>query len=127
MKRSAALFLLFLSLSAFPALPADPERIAVAADGASPSAPVSAVAARCPYFLLFDETGTFVEALVNPHKDARGGAGSQAVDLLGGKGVTVVVAGAFGQKMVGAMKARGMRYLDFEGSAADAVKQALAQ
>ena len=125
MKRSAGLILLFLLFSSFTAFAADPAKIAVAAEGQAPSSQVSAVAARCPYFLLFDEKGTFVEAVANPHKDAPGGAGSQAVDFLAGKGVTVVIAGAFGPKMVGAMHAAGMRYLEFKGNAADAVNQAL--
>lgn len=127
MKASAVVLLLSLTVFSLLALAAGPARIAVAAEGTAPSSQVSAVAARCPYFLLFDETGTLVEALANPHKEARGGAGAQAVDFLGGKGVTVVVAGAFGQKMVGALEARGIRYLELAGSAADAVKQALAQ
>jgi predicted Fe-Mo cluster-binding NifX family protein len=125
MKKSAGLFLLLLLLSSLPAFAADSAKIAVAAEGNAPSSQVSAVAARCPYFLLFDEKGTLVEAVANPHTDAPGGAGSQAVEFLGGKGVTVVIAGAFGPKMVGAMQAGGMRYLEFKGSAADAVKQAL--
>ena len=127
MKRSAGLILLFLLFSSFTAFAADPAKIAVAAEGQAPSSQVSAVAARCPYFLLFDEKGTLVEAVANPHMDAPGGAGSQAVEFLAGKGVTVVIAGAFGQKMVGAMQDKGMRYLEFKGSAADAVKQALAK
>jgi predicted Fe-Mo cluster-binding NifX family protein len=125
MKRSASLFLMLLLLSSFTAFAADQEKIAVAAEGDTLSAQVSAVAARAPYFLLFDEKGTFVEAVANPHKNAPGGAGAQAVEFLAGKGATVVIAGAFGQKMVGAMQARGMHYLEFKGSAADAVKQAL--
>jgi predicted Fe-Mo cluster-binding NifX family protein len=127
MKRSASLFLMLLLLSSFTAFAAEPTKIAVAAEGNTPSSQVSAVAARCPYFLLFDEKGMLVEAVANPHKDAPGGAGSQAVEFLAGKGATVVIAGAFGQKMVGAMQAGGMRYLEFRGSAADAVKQALAK
>jgi predicted Fe-Mo cluster-binding NifX family protein len=129
MKKSIGIFLalVLMVFFTFTAFAADPAKIAVAAEGKAPSSQVSAVAARCPYFLLFDEKGTFVEAVANPHKDAPGGAGSQAVEFLAGKGVTVVIAGAFGQKMVVAMKARGMRYLEFKGSAADAVKLALAR
>jgi predicted Fe-Mo cluster-binding NifX family protein len=125
MKRSAGLFLLLLLLSSFTAFAAEPAKIAVAADGNAPSSQVSTVAARAPYFLLFDEGGAFLEAVANPHKDAPGGAGSQAVDFLAGKGATVIIAGAFGPKMVGAMQAKGMRYVEFKGSAAEAVKQAL--
>jgi predicted Fe-Mo cluster-binding NifX family protein len=127
MKRSAGLFLLLLLFSSFAAFAADPANLAVAAEGPAPSSQVSAVSARGPYFLCFDEKGVFVEAVANPHKNAPGGAGSQAVDFLAGKGATVVVAGAFGPKMVDAMQAKRMRYLEFKGNAVDAVKQALAQ
>ncbi len=125
MKRSAGWFLLFLLFSSLTAFAADPATIVVAAEGKVPSSQVSGVAARCPYFLLFDEKGTFVEAMANPHKDLRGGAGSEAVGFLAGKGVKVVVSGAFGRNMVDAMKGRGMRYLEFKGTAADAVKKAI--
>lgn len=127
MKNSTGRFLLllFVLFCSFTAFAAEPARIAVAADGQAPSSQVSAVAARCPYFLLFDAKGTLIEAVANPHQDAPGGAGSQAAEFLAEKGVTVVIAGAFGQKMVGAMRARGMRYLEFKGSAAEAVKLVL--
>ncbi|MBE0574716.1 MAG: dinitrogenase iron-molybdenum cofactor biosynthesis protein [Desulfuromonadales bacterium] len=127
MKKSIGIFLalVLMVFFTFTAFAADPAKIAVAAEGNTPSAQVSAVAARCPYFLLFDGQGTLVEVLANPHRDASGGAGSKAVQFLAGKGVTDVIAGAFGPKMVGALQAEGMRYLEFKGSAADAVKQAL--
>jgi predicted Fe-Mo cluster-binding NifX family protein len=125
MKRSAGLLLVLLLFSSLTAFAAGPATIAVSAEGKVLSSQVSSVAARAPYYLLFDEKGTFVEALANPHKDARGGAGTQAVDFLAGKGVRVVIARAFGPKMVGAMESRGMRHLEFKGSVADAVKKAL--
>jgi predicted Fe-Mo cluster-binding NifX family protein len=125
MKRFAGLFLSLLLFSPLTAFAAGPTTIAVAAEGKVSTSQVSGVAARCPYFLLFDEKGTFVEAVANPNKDARGGAGTESVDLLAGKGVKAVIAGAFGQNMVDAMKGRGMRYLEFKGIAADAVKKAL--
>jgi predicted Fe-Mo cluster-binding NifX family protein len=127
MKKSLGLCVLFLLFPLFTALAADSAKIAVAAEGQAPFSQVSVVAARSPYFLLFDEKGTLIEAVANPHQHAPGGAGAQAVEFLAGKGVTVVIAGAFGQKMVGAMQAKGMRYLEFKGSATDAVKQALAK
>jgi predicted Fe-Mo cluster-binding NifX family protein len=127
MKRFAGLLLLSLLLSPLTAFAAGPAALGVAAEGKDPSSRVSGVAARCPYFLLFDEKGTLVEAVANPHKDARGGAGTLVVDLLAGKGVKVVIAGTFGPRMADAMKRRGMRYLEFRGIASDAVKKALAK
>lgn len=127
MKKLAVLFLLLLLLSTSIAFAVDPVTIAVAADGNSPSSQVSAVAARCPYFLLFDEKGTLVEAVANPNKDAAGGAGAHAVDFLADKGVTAIIAGAFGQKMIGAMQSKGMRSLEFKGGTVEAVKLILEQ
>ncbi len=127
MKRSAALLVLVLLAFPLAALAAGSASIGVAAEGKDPSSRVSGVAARAPYFLLFDGKGTLVEAVANPHKDVRGGAGTQVVDLLAGKGVKAVVAGEFGPRMIDAMKGRGMRYLTFQGSATDAVKTALAK
>lgn len=127
MKGSAALLLVPLLLISFTAFAADPAKIAVATEEQTPSSQVSAVAARSPYFLLFDENGTLLEAVVNPHKDAPGGVGSQAVEFFAGRGVTVVIAGAFGPKMVRAMQTEGMRYLEFKGSADEAVKKAIAK
>jgi predicted Fe-Mo cluster-binding NifX family protein len=127
MKKFDGIFLplVLMVFSALTAFAAEPAKVAVAAEGDTTSAQVSAIAARAPYFLLFDDKGTFVEAVANPHKDVPGGAGSQAVDFLAGKGVTVVIAGAFGPKMVGALQAKAMRYVEFKGSAAEAVKRAL--
>ena len=103
----------------------DKAKIAVASDGNTPTSSVSPVAARSSYFLIFDGKGTFVEAIVNPHKSAGGGAGTLVVDFLAGKGVTTVIAGAFGDKMIVAMKTKGINYIEFKGTAADAVKKAL--
>jgi predicted Fe-Mo cluster-binding NifX family protein len=124
MKRSAGLLLVLLLFSSLTAFAAGPATIAVSAEGKVLSSQVSSVAARAPYFLLFDEKGTFVEAVANPHKDARSGAGTQVVDFLAGKSVKIVIAGAFGPKIIDAMKGRGMRPLEFKGIVADAVKKA---
>jgi predicted Fe-Mo cluster-binding NifX family protein len=102
---------------------ADRSRIAVASDGNTPASAVSPVAARSPYFLIFDGKGAFVEALINPHKNAGGGAGSLVVDFLAGKGAATIIAGAFGDKMIVAMKAKGMAYVVFKGIAGDAASQ----
>lgn len=119
-------FLFVLMLTAFvPNAWADSSRIAVVAQGNTPEAEVSPVAARGPYFLIFDGKGTFIEALTNPHQNAGGSASTLVVDDLSGKGVTKIIAGNFGNKMITAMKARRISYLKFKGTAVDAVKQAI--
>lgn len=104
---------------------AEQGRIVVAAEGKTAAAKVSGVAARAPYFLIFDGSGKFLEAVDNPYKTARRGAGTSVVPFLAQKGATTVVAGEFGVKMIQAMKGKGMGYLEFRGSAEEALKKAL--
>jgi predicted Fe-Mo cluster-binding NifX family protein len=100
------------------------EKIAVAASGDGPGAPVNAHAVAAPYFLIFDQKGKMLELLENPYKDADS-AGPSVVNFLAGKGATVVVAGEFGPKIVDAMKAKRMWPVRFKGSAQDGVKKVL--
>lgn len=100
-------------------------KIAVSSDGKTASSVVSGLAGRGAYFLIFDGTGKFVEVIANPHKDAASGAGPLVVNYLAGKGVTVVVAGKFGNKIGAAMKSAGMTSVEFAGTAADGVKKYL--
>lgn len=118
------LFVLALTASGY-AAPDDNTKIAVASDGNTPASAVSPLAARSSYYLIFDRKGVFIEAFSNPHKNAGGGAGSLVVDFLAGKGVKTVIAGTFGDKMVDAMKTRGIHHIEFKGTAPDAVKKAL--
>jgi len=104
---------------------ADQGKIAVAAEGKTAAARVSGLAARAPYFLIFDESGKLLEAVDNPYKAAKGGAGTSVVPFLAQKGASVVVAGEFGENMTQAMKGKGMRYLEFKGSAEEALKKVL--
>jgi predicted Fe-Mo cluster-binding NifX family protein len=127
MKKALLLGILFVfALTALGyAAPADKTKIAVASDGNTPASAVSPVAARNSYYLIFDGKGAFIEAVANPHKNAGGGAGTLAVDFLAGKGAKTVIAGAFGDKMIAAMKTKGINYIEFKGTAADAAKKAV--
>ena len=100
------------------------EKIAVAASGSDPGAAVNAQAALSPYFLVFDQKGTLLEALVNPYKDAES-PGPDIVNYLSAKGVTVVIAGNFGPKILNVMKAKRIWPVPFTGSAEAAVKKVL--
>lgn len=118
-----AALLLLLSATLF-AQQNKSDMIAVAASGKTPSATVSSQAGRSAFFLLFDKQGKFIEAVDNPYKDA-GTAGIPVLDFLAGKGVRVLVAEGFGAKIVGVMKDKGMRPVEFKGAANDAVRKAL--
>jgi predicted Fe-Mo cluster-binding NifX family protein len=100
------------------------ERIAVAANGQTPSSTVGNQAGRSPFFLIFDEKGTLVQAIENPYKDQES-SGISTVDFLANRGVAVIVAAAFGPRIVDVMKSKGIRAVEFRGSAEDAAKKAL--
>ena len=122
---SAFLWTLLLAMS-MPAIAQQGKgaTIAVAATANTVAATVGSQPGRSPFFLLFDARGSFVEAASNPYKDS-GNAGIPVLDLLAGKGIKVVVAESFGPRIVEVMKEKGMRPVEFKGSANDAVKKVL--
>jgi len=103
----------------------DKAKIAVASDGNTQASAVNPVAGKSSYYLIFDGNGAFIEVISNPHKSAGGGRYSLVVDFLAGKGATTIIAGSFGDKMITTMKAKGINYIEFKGTVADAVKKAV--
>ena len=101
-------------------------KIAVAADEKVPDAAVGSQAGRSAFFLIFDEKGTFLEAIVNPYTEAKS-RGIAVADFLAAKGVTAVVAGSFGDRITEGLKNKGIRALTFKGKATDAVKKVLSK
>ncbi len=65
------------------------------------------------------------EVIDNPYKNASGGAGPSAADFLAQRGVTIVIAGSFGSKMINALESKGVVHFESKGSVGDAVKKAL--
>ena len=104
---------------------ADQGKIAVASEGKVTTADVSGVAGRSPYFLIFEGDGKLLEGVDNPYKATGRGAGTSVASFLAQKGVTFFVAGEFGRNMTQAMKAKGIKYLEFHGSAEAALKKVL--
>jgi len=100
-------------------------KIAVAASDKTTEASVSNEAAKCPYYLIFDSKGKLTEVIDNPYGDASGGAGPSAANFLAKRGVTIVVAGNIGSKMINTLKNNGMTHFEFKGTVGDAVKRAL--
>jgi predicted Fe-Mo cluster-binding NifX family protein len=99
--------------------------IAVACDGQTLKANVSDTAARCACFLIVDNNGTLMEAVENPYKDTRGGAGVSAANFLAKKNVNIIVAGNCGNKMKGALEAQEIAFFQFEGIADKAINKIL--
>jgi len=105
--------------------PQAPATIAVAAADKIPGARVSNLAGRSPFFLLFDGQGNFQEAIENPYRAQRSGAGVSLARFLASKGVRAVVAENFGSKMITALNQNGLVYFPFKGLAKDGVNQLL--
>lgn len=121
MLRITAILLVFVFLCPLYAQEEETRKIAVASEGETPEASVSSIAARCAYFLFFDGDGVFLDAVENPYKDARGGAGDSAAEFLAEKKVTVLLAGHFGEKMKKALESSEIEYVESRGTVADAV------
>jgi predicted Fe-Mo cluster-binding NifX family protein len=124
MKKGISVMLTMLFLVSGITFAGQKEKIAVAANDKIPSAAVSKQAGPAPFFLFFDGKGKMTEAIENPYKDKEG-AGKSVAELLGNKGVTVVVAEEFGGQIVEVMKGKGIKAVSFKGSAEEAVKKVL--
>jgi len=95
---------------------------------ASPKSEASSVASqagRAPYYLIYDEKKDLLESISNPFAVGGGGAGFGVAKMLADKGVEIIVAGKFGDKMEQAIVGRGARHLEFDGSVADALEAVL--
>ena len=84
---------------------------------------ISIQAGRAPYYLIFNEKSEFLETVSNPFNRGGGGAGYGVAKMLADKKVDMVIAGGFGEKMIGALAERGIRHLEITGK----VKEALLQ
>jgi len=124
MKKGISVMLTMLFLVSGLAFAGQKEKIAVAVNDQTPEASISAQAGRAPFFLFFDENGKLIETIANPAKDSQN-SGIAVADFLAGKGVTVVVAEGFGNRIIEVMKGKGIRAVAFKGSAEAAIKKVL--
>ena len=124
MKKGIFVMVLVMLVAALGAFGGEKTKIVVAANEKTLTAAVSKQAGLAPFFLFFDGKGKMTEAIENPYKDKEG-AGKSVAELLGNKGVTVVVAEEFGGQIVEVMKGKGIKAVAFKGSAEEAVKKVL--
>jgi len=101
------------------------EKIAIASKGDTRKSGVSDQAARCPYYLIFDRSGSLLEVIVNPCKGIVGPAASKAAQLLAEKNVKMVIAGEFGKRMARELENNGICYVRLEGKVEKALKRIL--
>ncbi len=127
MKRMILISLAILLLCPIMVNAADLEnmKIAVAAGSKSAKASVSNIAAKCPYYHIFNNKGELIEVIDNPYRDASRGAGPLAANFLAQRGVNIIIAGNFGSKMVNTLENKGVTHFEFKGPVDDAVKRVL--
>ena len=127
MKRMVFISLAILLLCPVMANAAELEKmkIAVAASSKTAKASVSNMAAKCPYYLIFNNKGELIEVIDNPYRDASGGAGPSAANFLAQRDIDIIVAGSFGSKMIDALRNSGKTHFEFKGRVDDAVKSVL--
>jgi predicted Fe-Mo cluster-binding NifX family protein len=117
--RSAHIFMIgfiFVLFSVFaPKTQAETMKIAVASPGQTKDAAISRQAGRAPFFLLFDDRGTLLESIENPARGQSRRAGPGAALFLADQGVTLVIAGEFGNKMKQALEEHHIHYVEKTG------------
>ena len=99
--------------------------VAVVSSGQAITDPVGDVAARSPFFLIFDEQGELTEVMENPHRETGGGAGPLVAVLMAERGVSTMVAGRFGTNIKASLEEKGVNYLEYSGQVGEAVKVVL--
>ena len=89
---------------------------AIAAQGKDAAAPVYFLAARATHYHLYDENGNLVEVIENPYLGKDMEIGPAAARMLADRGVTVLVAGMAGPKMMDVLVARQVRFVARRGA-----------
>jgi predicted Fe-Mo cluster-binding NifX family protein len=119
-----AMVLLSVLSGCFPVFAENPPpMIAVAAQSTGADALISNQAARCAYFLFFNDQGEFMEAVENSYQGQGRNAGKQVAEFLFAEGVRTVIAGEFGAKMSAALKEKNIALHIATGNAASVVQQ----
>ena len=102
-------------------------KIAFASVDRDENAEMSPRPGRARFYLLYDETGGFLEVIANPFSRGGGGAGFGVAKMLADKGVDIVVGGQFGENMEGALRERGLKYYEMTGSVRDGLRRIIEQ
>ena len=100
-------------------------QIAVAASSKAAKASVSNIAAKCPYYHIFNNKGELIEVLDNPYRNASRSAGPSAANFLAKREIDIIVAESFGSKMIDALRNNGQTHFEFKGTVDYAVKRVL--
>jgi predicted Fe-Mo cluster-binding NifX family protein len=91
------------------------ELFAIAAEGQEPSAEITHLTGRAPFYHIYDENGNLIEVLPNAYLANEVNIGPDMAALLADRHVTVLVGGMAGPKMRDVMDARGIRFVFRKG------------
>jgi len=98
------------------------EKYAVASDGSEIKWIISDHAARASFYLLFNPSGDLLVVLKNPFSGSSGHAAPQVAQFLAEQGVSKLIAGRFGRKLVSELISKGIGYRELHGSVESAIK-----
>jgi predicted Fe-Mo cluster-binding NifX family protein len=99
------------------------DTFAIAAEGEKPSSDVAHLSGPAPFFHIYDIDGNLIKVFPNPHLDLEIGIGPAAAATLGDMGVTVLVGGMAGPKMMDVLDAKGVRFVPRGGKVRDIVEE----
>jgi predicted Fe-Mo cluster-binding NifX family protein len=102
-----------------------PGLVAVASAGRDISGVVGQVAARSPYFLLFDTSGRFIDIIKNPFSAGGESVGLKIANLLAASQVSAIAAEKFGRAIKNNLKEKDIHYFELSGSIQEAVDTVL--
>ncbi|MBA4337023.1 hypothetical protein C0416_04620 [bacterium] len=95
-------------------------KIAIASEEKDEKGQISDRAGRASNYLIFEDK-KLVETIKNPFSVGSGGAGFSVAKMLADMNVDVVVAVKFGDKMIGALDERDVKYKELSGSIQEAL------
>ncbi|HPY81436.1 MAG TPA: NifB/NifX family molybdenum-iron cluster-binding protein [Bacteroidales bacterium] len=91
-------------------------KIAITSVGNSLSSNIDERFGRCAFFVIYDTDTKSVEFIPNHAKDAEGGAGTAAVQLIASQQVAKVVSGQFGVKVKPLLDSLKIQMISIKGS-----------
>ena len=123
-RRILALIIVFLGNGLLSQSAIADDVFAIAADGPQPMAQIVKLAGIAPYFHIYDDKGSEVKVLPNPHLKLEFGIGPAAAATLADMGVTVLVARRIpGPKMHDVLTERNVRIVRRIGTVQDVVNE----
>ncbi len=98
-------------------------KICVTSQGKDLNSEIDSRFGRCSYFIFYDTDTMEYEVVENPWKEASGGAGIQAAQLVVSKGVKYVITGKLGPNAENVVTAAGISVINKSGKISEILKE----